>query len=138
MRVLAFDTAYPGSMSQREDGRYVERDDVGSLSGALLEQVESFRRRAEDAEDALAQDRAAVAKLVAERDRLANIVRDHEAQIRRMTADAGAVAELVEADKEYDAACAEWDASTYPRPADRLKAARARRAAALAKFGPPA
>ncbi|MBT2142722.1 MULTISPECIES: hypothetical protein [unclassified Rhodanobacter] len=44
------------------------------------------------------------------------------------------VAELIEADKEYDAACAEWDASVHPRSADRLKAARERRAAALANI----
>ena len=42
---------------------------------------------------------AAVAEAFAERDRLRNIVRSHEAQILRMTAERAAVAELIEAGK---------------------------------------
>lgn len=52
----------------------------------------------EDRED-LEEARAAVAEAFAERDRLRNIVRSHEAQILRMTAERAAVAELIEAGK---------------------------------------
>jgi hypothetical protein len=51
--VVAFDSAYPGSMSERADGNYVLRSDAPSLAAALLEQIAAQDRRLEDAERAL-------------------------------------------------------------------------------------
>lgn len=46
--VKAFDSAYPGSMCERENGDYVERKDAASLAAALLEQIHSRDREIED------------------------------------------------------------------------------------------
>jgi hypothetical protein len=51
--VVAFDSAYPGSMFDRPDGSYVRRDDPASLAAALLETIERQKRRIEDLEAAL-------------------------------------------------------------------------------------
>lgn len=51
--VKSYDSAYPGSMSEREDGGYIQRDDAGSLAGALLALVESGDRAAEDLQGAV-------------------------------------------------------------------------------------
>lgn len=47
-KVTAYDTAYPGSMCEREGGDYVERKDTASLAAALLEQIHSRDREIED------------------------------------------------------------------------------------------
>ena len=64
--VLAYDSAYPGSMSPRPDGGYVERHDVASLAGALLERIADLTRRLEDAEAVIAhpENLPAVADLI--------------------------------------------------------------------------
>lgn len=46
-----FDSAYPGSMSERKDGSYVEREDSQSLALALLENLYAAQRDAEDWKD---------------------------------------------------------------------------------------
>lgn len=46
--VRAFDSAYPGSMFERNDGYYVERKDVASLAAAMLEQIHARDRDIED------------------------------------------------------------------------------------------
>ena len=56
--VRAFDSAYPGSMFERNDGYYVKRKDAASLAAALLEQIHERDRDIEDAQFALDQLRA--------------------------------------------------------------------------------
>ena len=46
--VKAYDSAYPGSMFEHNDGDYVERKDAASLAAALLEQVHSRDDQIED------------------------------------------------------------------------------------------
>ena len=46
--IKAFDSAYPGSMFERKDGGYVERDDHNSLAAALIYQIDSRNRDIED------------------------------------------------------------------------------------------
>ena len=46
-----FDSAYPGSMSQREDGSYVEKEDSESLAHALLQNLYAAQQDAEDWKD---------------------------------------------------------------------------------------
>lgn len=82
---------------------------------------------------ALAEARAAVAELIAERDRLANIVRSHEAQIVRMTAEAAAVAELVAGAAKASVALNNYRATGKPDYAALTEASDALRAA-LAPF----
>lgn len=53
--VVAFDTAYPGSMSQRTEGDYIRRDDTASLAAALLERLEKQARTIEDLEALVAR-----------------------------------------------------------------------------------
>jgi len=53
--IEAYDSAYPGSMSQREDGSFIRREDAESLASALLALVKSGDREAEDLKDALIQ-----------------------------------------------------------------------------------
>jgi len=53
--IEAYDSAYPGSMSQREDGSFIRREDADSLAGALLALVKSGDRAAEDLQDALTE-----------------------------------------------------------------------------------
>ena len=36
-----FDSAYPGSMHERDEGRYLERDDHKSLAAGLIELIDS-------------------------------------------------------------------------------------------------
>jgi hypothetical protein len=48
LTVVAFNSAYPGSMSPREEGDYIERTDATSLAGALLEQIAGLTRQVED------------------------------------------------------------------------------------------
>lgn len=43
-----FDSAYPGSMSEREGGSYVEKLDSESLAHALLQNLYAAQREAED------------------------------------------------------------------------------------------
>lgn len=47
----AYESAYPGSMFERTDGGYVQRDDADSLAGSLLALIKSGDRAAEDAAD---------------------------------------------------------------------------------------
>lgn len=68
----------------------------------VLAMMDYLRFRAGECVDFSVEDsreadeaRAAVAEAFAERDKLRNIVRSHEAQILRMTAERAAVAELV-------------------------------------------
>lgn len=61
--VVAYESAYPGSMYRGDDGRYVERDDTISLAGSLLELIATLRRELEDAQGALLQRDEAEAKL---------------------------------------------------------------------------
>lgn len=51
-----FDSAYPGSMFERVDGGYVERDDHKSLAAALVAQIDSRNREIEDLREAIATD----------------------------------------------------------------------------------
>ena len=53
--IRAFDSAYPGSMSQRNDGYYVERDDHKSMAAALVELIGSRDRELDDLRDAITQ-----------------------------------------------------------------------------------
>ncbi len=53
--VKAFDTAYPGSMCEREDGYYVERNDHKSMAAALVELIASRDREIEDLREAVIQ-----------------------------------------------------------------------------------
>jgi hypothetical protein len=46
--VKAFDSAYPGSMCERVDGYYIERNDHKSMAAALLELIASRDREIED------------------------------------------------------------------------------------------
>lgn len=45
--VEAYDSAYPSSMSEREDGGFIRRDDAESLVGSLLALIKSGDRAAE-------------------------------------------------------------------------------------------
>ena len=54
-KVVAFDSAYPGSMCEREHGGYVERDDANSLAAALLALVKSGDRATTDATERIAE-----------------------------------------------------------------------------------
>lgn len=61
--ITAYSTAYPGSMSVKVDGDYIERTDAASLAGALSEQIATLKREADDfdaALHALAADNAAL------------------------------------------------------------------------------
>lgn len=62
--VIAYRSAYPGSMCSHEDGGYIDREDAASLAAALLELLTAEKRRAEDAVSALAQRDAAIAGLI--------------------------------------------------------------------------
>ncbi len=53
----AYESAYPGSMSERDDGLYVRRDDPHSLAVALLGIVGHQGRQIEDLEAALKEAR---------------------------------------------------------------------------------
>lgn len=44
----AFDTAYPGSMSEKPHGDYIFREDVHSLAAALVERIHELERKVED------------------------------------------------------------------------------------------
>lgn len=46
--ITAFDTAYPGSMTERNDGYYLRRDDHKSLAVGLVELIASRDREIED------------------------------------------------------------------------------------------
>lgn len=54
----AYESAYPGSMFERPDGGYIQRDDAESLAAGLLALIKSGDQAAEDAVTALAQVRA--------------------------------------------------------------------------------
>lgn len=47
-KIKAYDSAYAGSMVERIDGGYVERDDAESLAASLLALIKSGDRAAED------------------------------------------------------------------------------------------
>lgn len=64
----AYESAYPGSMFERADGGYIERDDAESLASGLLALIKSGDRAAEDAGDALAQANLDLVKVKAQRD----------------------------------------------------------------------
>ena len=51
----AYESAYPGSMFERTDGGYVQRDDADSLAGSLLALIKSADRAAEDLQGALTE-----------------------------------------------------------------------------------
>ena len=46
-----YDSAYPGSMSLRDEGGYVDREDSTSLAEALLQNLHAARDSAEDWKD---------------------------------------------------------------------------------------
>lgn len=52
-KIEAYESAYPGSMFEREDGGFVRRDDAESLAGSLLALIKSGDHAAEDLRDAL-------------------------------------------------------------------------------------
>ena len=68
--IKAFDSAYPGSMFEKPDGSYVERDDAASLAAALLEIIASGKRSVSDYQDAFEQHQQEIAALKAQRDEL--------------------------------------------------------------------
>lgn len=51
--VRAFDSAYSGSMFERKDGYYVERNDHKSMAAALVELIAVRDRELEDLRDAV-------------------------------------------------------------------------------------
>ncbi|MBU0601101.1 MAG: hypothetical protein KKD25_01710 [Gammaproteobacteria bacterium] len=51
--VRAFESAYPGSMFERKDGYYVERNDHKSMAAALVELISSRDRELDDLRDAI-------------------------------------------------------------------------------------
>lgn len=63
--IEAYDSAYPGSMSKREDGSFIRREDADSLAGALLAMVKSGDRAAEDLQAALIAEGEAAARYLA-------------------------------------------------------------------------
>jgi hypothetical protein len=67
-KVRAFDSAYPGSMSEKDHGGYVERDDAKSLAGALLALIKSGDDANEYAHDRIAALESQLAAVTAERD----------------------------------------------------------------------
>ncbi len=60
--IEAYDSAYPGSMHQREDGSFIRREDAESLAGALLALIKSGDRAAEDLHDALTEEKKDAAR----------------------------------------------------------------------------
>jgi hypothetical protein len=48
MNIKAYNSSYPGSMSEKADGRYIFREDAASLAGALVEQIATLKRQRED------------------------------------------------------------------------------------------
>lgn len=53
----AYESAYPGSMTEREDGLYIRRDDPHSLAVALLGIIGHQERQLEDLKAALKEAR---------------------------------------------------------------------------------
>ena len=51
--VRSFESAYPGSMFERRDGYYVERNDHKSMAAALVELIASRDRELDDLRDAV-------------------------------------------------------------------------------------
>lgn len=49
--IEAYESAYPGSMYEREDGGFIRRDDAESLALSLLALIKSGDRAAEDLRD---------------------------------------------------------------------------------------
>lgn len=88
------------------------------VNDALADRILEFLRgqASHDPYQLLREARAAVAELDAERDRLANIVRSHEAQILRMTSEAAALGEREAAHRaaldRVDKALAEFEGMT--------------------------
>ena len=70
--IRAFDSAYPGSMSQRNDGYYVERNDHKSMAAALVELISSRDRELEDLRGAITQLEAENAELRVKLDAIYN------------------------------------------------------------------
>lgn len=75
--IEAYESSYPGSMSEREDGGFIRRDDAESLAGSLLALIKSGDRAAEDLQgerDELlrmnARQAATITKMKRERDGL--------------------------------------------------------------------
>jgi hypothetical protein len=52
IRLRAFDTAYPGSMVERDDGGYVRRDDNQALIAALAANIAADKAAIQDLQDA--------------------------------------------------------------------------------------
>lgn len=50
---VGWDTAYPGSMSERNDGYFLRRDDHKSLAAALIELIDSRDHEIEDLRDGI-------------------------------------------------------------------------------------
>jgi hypothetical protein len=67
---IAFESAYPGSMFEREDGGYIRRDDADSLANSLLALIKSGDRAASDSNDALKQMDAGFSIIKSQRDKL--------------------------------------------------------------------
>lgn len=57
-KIEAYESAYPGSMFEREDGGFIRRDDAESLAGSLLALIKSGDRATEDANDEIKSLRA--------------------------------------------------------------------------------
>jgi len=82
--VVAYDSAYPGSMCERENGRYIDRDDQNSLAAALVELIASRDREIEDLRYVLAIEKQDAARYLKLRNRMENtseilgVVRDVE------------------------------------------------------------
>lgn len=79
--VKAFSSAYPGSMFERKDGGYVERDDAQSLAAALLALVASGDRAAEAAKDELMAVRGQLERAMEQRDELLAALRSVNAAL---------------------------------------------------------
>lgn len=62
--VKSFDTAYPGSMVERIDGYYVERNDHKSMAAALVELIASRDRELEDLRYSREADREETQRLL--------------------------------------------------------------------------
>lgn len=57
-----YDSAYPGSMHERNDGDYLCRNDHVSLASALVELIASRDREIADLRDALEEAQAVIAR----------------------------------------------------------------------------